>query len=142
MRRKRLDIMLPWPPKELSPNHKQRVFRLKLREIIKWYRACARVIAYEEAQKAKVRAIEGTVNVEFHFYPPDNAHRDEDNLLAGMKAGIDGIADALCVNDYRFHYKEMHVHAAYPGGQVLARLSFLQKTKPRAARSKNGTKGS
>ena len=66
-----------------------------LQKIIRNYRATARILTHEAAQKVRVRNVVGKVNIEFHCYPPDNARRDEDNLLASMKAGIDGIADAI-----------------------------------------------
>lgn len=135
MRRKHFDVILPWPPQELSPNHKKKVHHLILQRIVRNYRATARILTHEAAQKLRIRNVVGTVNIEFHFYPPDNSRRDEDNLLASMKAGIDGIADAICVNDFFFHYKEMTIHGAYPEGQVLARVSFLQKTRTRQAKS-------
>jgi crossover junction endodeoxyribonuclease RusA len=33
---------------------------------------------------------------------PDKRHRDADNCLAAAKAGLDGMADALGVNDRHF----------------------------------------
>lgn len=135
MRRKHFDVILPWPPHDLSPNNKKKIPPLILQGIVRNYRATARILTYEAAQKLRIRNIVGKVNVEFHFYPPDNSRRDEDNLLASMKAGIDGIADAICVNDYFFHYLEMTIHGACPEGKVLARLSFLQKTRTRQAKS-------
>ena len=45
---------------------------------------------------------EGKIDVSIRFYPPDNRHRDADNMVAMLKHGLDGIADALGVNDRRF----------------------------------------
>ena len=42
------------------------------------------------------------VAIDLTFYPPDRRHRDDDNMLAAMKAGRDGLADALGVNDHKF----------------------------------------
>ena len=137
VRQKKFDVVLPWPPQELSPNHKLKVHWKTLQRIVRNYRATSRILTYEAAQRLRIRNVVGKVNIEFHFYPPDNSRRDEDNLLATMKAGIDGIADAICVNDWHFHYKEMTIHGACPPGQVLARVSFLQKTKRRQAKSAN-----
>ncbi len=36
------------------------------------------------------------------FFPPNRARRDDDNAIAAFKAGRDGIADALKVDDARF----------------------------------------
>ena len=37
------------------------------------------------------------------FIPPDKRSYDRDNLVARMKSGIDGLADALRINDKRFN---------------------------------------
>jgi crossover junction endodeoxyribonuclease RusA len=37
------------------------------------------------------------------FYPPSRRQYDLDNCVAAMKSGLDGVADALQVNDHRFH---------------------------------------
>jgi crossover junction endodeoxyribonuclease RusA len=36
--------------------------------------------------------------------PPDRRARDLDNMLASIKSGLDGLADALEANDRRFRY--------------------------------------
>ena len=48
------------------------------------------------------KSAEGDLHLWIDFYPPDRRHRDDDNLTAAFKAGRDGIADALKVNDKRF----------------------------------------
>ena len=45
---------------------------------------------------------DGDVHLWIDFYPPDKRARDQDNMLAAFKAGFDGLADALKVNDKRF----------------------------------------
>jgi hypothetical protein len=37
------------------------------------------------------------------FYPPDKRHRDLDNMLASVKYGLDGIAEAWGINDRVFN---------------------------------------
>jgi len=36
------------------------------------------------------------------FYAPDKRRRDDDNIIASMKAARDGIADAFGIDDHRF----------------------------------------
>ena len=36
------------------------------------------------------------------FYPPDRRSYDRDNLLARIKSGLDGMCDALGIDDSRF----------------------------------------
>jgi len=42
------------------------------------------------------------LHVHLRFVPPLRRAYDEDNLVASMKAALDGLATALCVNDARF----------------------------------------
>ena len=48
----------------------------------------------------------GKVDIQCEFCTPDRRARDEDNLVATMKAGFDGIADRLGINDRKFHHLE------------------------------------
>jgi crossover junction endodeoxyribonuclease RusA len=44
----------------------------------------------------------GDLHLTLTFFMPDKRHRDADNCLAAAKAGLDGMADALGVNDRHF----------------------------------------
>lgn len=91
------EVTLPWPMKELSPN--ARVHWARLAKAKKSYRSAC----FWLAKEAKLQApAEGVIRIEMAFYPPCRRTRDEDNLLASMKSGLDGLADALAVNDSRF----------------------------------------
>jgi len=90
-------VRLPWPPKELSPNAK--LHWAKKAKFTKSYRHTAWALSLE----AKLRASkEGLIEMDITFYPPDKRHRDYDNMVASIKAGLDGLADALQVNDRQF----------------------------------------
>lgn len=91
-----ITIDLPWPHKGLSPNarlHFHQLARLKKR-----YRADC----YLLTKAARVTVGPGRHSLSLVFFPPDPRPRDRDNLLASMKSGIDGMADALGVNDRNF----------------------------------------
>jgi crossover junction endodeoxyribonuclease RusA len=91
-------VKLPWPPKELSPNstlHWSKKVKKK-----KEYRTACWALTLEA--KLVAPPGEGKIPVEITFYPPDKRHRDADNMVASIKAGLDGLADALKVNDKRF----------------------------------------
>ena len=90
-------ILLPWPCKELSPN--TRCHWAVKAKAVKSYRSAA-----GWATKASGYKIHGNGPIDLHigFYPPDNRARDLDGMLSSIKAGLDGIADALDVNDKRF----------------------------------------
>lgn len=102
-------IVLPWPNKGLNPNARQHWGALSV----------AKKKAREDAAYATLEAAgsdlgafrgelegEALIPLQVRFYPPDKRHRDTDNMVASMKAAVDGIADALKVNDRRFrpHY--------------------------------------
>jgi crossover junction endodeoxyribonuclease RusA len=105
-------IVLPWPPKELSPNARVH-FRAKA-AAVKAYRETAYWLA-----KAKPLAMpEGSIALRFDFHPPDKRRRDLDNMLASIKAGVDGIADAHEVDDQRFGFW-LSREAPCKGGKIV-----------------------
>ena len=90
-------VTLPWPPKELSPN--ATLHWAKKAKFKKSYRHDCWALCLE----AKLQAPkDGRVHMVITFYPPDKRHRDYDNMVASIKAGLDGMADALGVNDRLF----------------------------------------
>ena len=94
-------VMLPWPHKDLNPNarpHFRALARAKkiYRKVV-W--ACAL-----EAGMGGVFNKDAKLNVKVEFFQPDRHWRDEDNMVACMKSGFDGLADALGVDDKNFKY--------------------------------------
>ena len=90
------EIVLPWPPKELNPN--KRLHWATLSKAKKSYRSACFYIA----KQTKPNVNKEKVSLAITFYKPDRRHRDLDNMLASMKSGLDGLADALGVNDRHF----------------------------------------
>jgi crossover junction endodeoxyribonuclease RusA len=90
-------INLPWPPKELSPN--ATLHWAKKAKYKKMYRETCWVLTLES--KVTVDSL-GKIPITITFYPPDKRHRDADNMVASIKAGLDGVADALKINDRQF----------------------------------------
>lgn len=92
-----LRLTLPWPPRELSPNMRQHWSRLA--QAKRRYRAACHLVALSQgAQRMHAERLA----VRMRFVPPDRRARDLDNLIASMKAGLDGLADAIGVDDSRF----------------------------------------
>lgn len=90
-------IELPWPPSALSPNSRGH-WAIKARHAKK-YRADSRVLCMAVGlRKMTAEALSLRVT----FQPPDRRARDLDNMLASIKAGLDGIADATGVDDSRW----------------------------------------
>lgn len=105
-------IELPWPPKELSPN--ARVHWAVRARKAKAYRAECRLLTL----MASVAAPEGKALLSLEFVPPDRRARDDDNLVAAFKAGRDGIAEALGIDDRQFVTKFRMSDETHPGGMV------------------------
>jgi len=96
-------ISLPYPDKVLSPNargHWAGIARAKkkAREAASW----ATISAAGSKAKLAPYAAQERLSVAIAFYPADNRRRDADNALASAKAALDGIADALGIDDSRF----------------------------------------
>ena len=112
-----ITVRLPWPPKELSPN--ARVHWAKKAKAANGYRWYCRAETGTKWWAARSRYASAPVNLAITFHPPDRRRRDLDNMLASIKAGIDGIADALGVDDQHF---SLRLERGEPtkGGEVVA----------------------
>lgn len=91
-------ISLPWPSSDLSPNKRQH-WASKSKAVAK-YRDMCRTTAM--LQSVRQQMPKGPWQVSMLFFPPDNRRYDMDNLLARMKAGLDGVCDAIKINDRDF----------------------------------------
>lgn len=113
------EVLLPWPPRVLSPNARSH-WAVKSKAA-KAYRNVCRLVAHE----AGLRGIDwdGTVHLWITFYPPDRRARDDDNLIASLKNGRDGLADALGIDDKRFRIHPWVSDKVVKGGVVKVRLS-------------------
>jgi len=113
-------IELPWMPKELSPN--ARGHWSKRAKAAKAYRLECFILA----KGAGVKAPEGRVALSIEFVPPDARRRDDDNCLAAFKAGRDGLADALGIDDSRFVTTLWLSGEPVKGGMVRVTIGGLQ----------------
>lgn len=89
-------ITLPFPPSSLS-GHAKGHWRSKAAETKKW-RGWARLATIEVAPTVHA---DGDIPVTIRFVPP-NRRSDRANFPNRLKPILDGIADALGVNDRRF----------------------------------------
>lgn len=99
-----IHLELPWPPRELSPN--ARIHYLAKSRVTKAYREQSYWLTRARNGEMFPCSVLGEtpISLAFTFHPPDRRRRDLDTMLSSVKAGIDGIADALGVNDVRFEY--------------------------------------
>lgn len=112
-----IEIKLPWPPTALSPN--ARLHWAVVAKVKKSYREICRLETL--AQLGRERIEPGPVAVHIEFYKPSHRLMDWDNLIARMKAGIDGLSDAIKINDRDFRLS-MKV-ADKTGGFVKVKIS-------------------
>jgi crossover junction endodeoxyribonuclease RusA len=118
------ELVLPWPDRRLHPN--ARVHWKAKSPVTKAARSTAHLLALE-AGWHRVELPAGKLHVWIDFYPPDRRRRDDDGLLASMKAARDGIADALKVDDNRFVSHPQLMDEVRPGGQVVVRITGSPK---------------
>lgn len=122
-------IRLPWPQRALWQN--SRVHWSKRAKAT----AVARQDAFFAALDAGLKQMptgEGWGHlISFDFCPPDRRKRDLQNMPATMKPAIDGIADALKVDDASFTViwpDSFNFEYQFPGSvlvEVLARRASL-----------------
>ena len=112
-----MTVTLPWPPSALSPN--SRTNWRKKAPITKAYKEACWAIVKESGMTAP--ETEGRLHLWIDFFPPDRRHRDDDNMIASFKAGRDGLALALGIDDKRFvthPFVSMQI-----GGMVKVRIT-------------------
>lgn len=94
-------IVLDFPPKDLFPNRASGKHWGSLYKLKSDYRESSTWLAKSQLGDWKHNGNPIVLTLAFHM--PDKRWRDADNCLAAAKAGIDGLADALMVNDRIFN---------------------------------------
>lgn len=100
-------VTVGWPNRSLSPN--ARVHRMKLARAKRQSRDEAYLLAYSALRAKPVSPSLGTpkLDVVIIARPAVRRSRDEDNLIASLKATLDGIATAIGIDDSRFHIQPL-----------------------------------
>ena len=65
------------------------------------------------------------MRVSLTFVPPDRRRRDLDNLLASMKSGLDGLADAMGIDDSHWKLAIEMSPETVKGGAVLVTVELF-----------------
>jgi crossover junction endodeoxyribonuclease RusA len=105
-------VSLPWPSPLLSPNARAH-WRVRAKAAA-GYRADS--FYATRAALGRSRPIAPVV-MTVEFRPPDNRRRDRDNMIASIKAALDGMADAFGIDDSEFK-PTFTVGDPTPGGAV------------------------
>lgn len=107
---------LPWPPRALWPNGRSHWSQRA--RLVKQFRKIAWALTREALQRTPIYIQEGPIKIGLVFHPPTVRQRDQDGMIAACKSLLDGVADALGVNDARFKLEPMD-GAVEKGGQIV-----------------------
>jgi crossover junction endodeoxyribonuclease RusA len=113
------EITLPWPDRRLHPNARchwnAKAFQTKTaRNNAAWATRAAGIT------KLDLASLKATIT----FHPPDNRRRDLDGMLSSLKPSLDGISDAIGVDDSSW---ELAIRKAEPvkNGSVTVQLEAV-----------------
>ena len=126
----RVGLCLPWPDKKLSPNARQHWAQRSA--AVKRARSQAYLLARgsmtqpgEAWAPLQQAGTDDQINVRLTFEPPARYRYDIDNLVARMKSSLDGIADAIGVDDYNFRLERPVMADPHkPHGRVMVTLEI------------------
>ena len=104
------ELTLPWPDKALSPNSRGH-WSVKAKAAKSYRKACWALAL----SAGRMVDNGGPIDVYLTFRPPSRRRYDLDNAIASVKNGLDGLADALKVNDQRFRIHAVMGTPAKPG---------------------------
>ncbi len=109
------EIVLPWPVTACWPNRRAHYMALHRA------RKGQRERAFWEARARGWRRHPNAVSVEITltFCPPSRRSYDADNALAAMKGALDGLSDALGVDDQHFMLTPRRGDTSKNGGVIV-----------------------
>jgi crossover junction endodeoxyribonuclease RusA len=93
-------IVLEFPPADLFPNRAKGRHWGSLYQMRSVYRENSFLLSLSQLKNWKHHG--GPISLDLIFEMPDKRHRDADNCLSAAKGALDGLADALFVNDKMF----------------------------------------
>jgi hypothetical protein len=130
-------IVLPWPARPLWANWRGR-WSIKSRAVADarrdaWITALAAGLSPGKVQRPLLR---------FAFHPPTKRLPDLSNMPHTQKAAIDGIADALAMDDRHFLCLwPMQFSEPFKGGKVVIEIEDAAKWCPSCRESLDETHG-
>ncbi len=114
-------IVLPWPDRRLSPN--ARLHWGARAKLAGEARRVGYVMAWAApiSDRAELREA-SNLRLTIRLSPPDKRRRDQDNLVASLKAPLDGIAAACRFDDACIRQTVVEWGAQIDGGSVHVTL--------------------
>ncbi len=117
-----MTLTLPWPPAILSPNQRPH-WSAKSRAVAAYRAEC--FWATKAAQTSLPPVKQGPLDLRVVFCAPNKRKRDRDNLLASIKAGLDGMAQALGIDDSLFARVALEMGPIIKCGEVRITLKEI-----------------
>lgn len=102
-----VEVSCPWPPKQLMPNYKRSHHWTAYHKQAKAARTLGwGLTAREIGAQLRKWPVDNTLEIRLVVTPPKRRGPlpDEDNLKGACKHYLDGIADALGVDDSKFRF--------------------------------------
>ena len=118
-----LRVELDSPPSELFPNKAKGTHWGKLYKIRSDYREGSTWLAKHQIKGWQHRG--GQIKLTITFDMPDKRKRDADNCLAAAKGALDGLADALFVNDQLFQPILIYRQEGKKPGRLIVEIEEL-----------------
>jgi len=119
-----LRIELAFPNPQLNPNRNTGKHWAVATGLRKRAHHDAFVLARVVANAARWQATKAEIAVTITFVQPDRRRRDRDNLLAALKWGLDGVAEALGVDDSQFEPVMIRRQYGSAPGKVLIDIAI------------------
>ncbi len=117
-----MNIVLPYPDKALSPN--SRCHWSQKAKAAKKARSDAFYLARAAGMnKSAFADYEHRLHFWIDIYAKTKNYPDADNMLSSLKSALDGIADALELNDRRFIPHPFIKDETHKGGKVVIRIT-------------------
>lgn len=119
-----ITIELPFPHPKLNPNQAHGGWRTTEN-----LRVVAKEIGYGQgllALETQTFTPSDKHALQITFYPPDRRHRDADNLHASMKHYLDGICQALGINDRSFRKVTLQFGEVQKPGAVTVEITAME----------------
>jgi crossover junction endodeoxyribonuclease RusA len=119
-----MTVTLGWPSRALSPN--ARTHWATLARAKKAARKEGYIAASMAAVIAGVSSVGSSVGIQVTFIPPDARRRDLDNLIASIKPHLDGISDAIGIDDSRWIWAAPVMAKPAKPGRVVVTLTPVE----------------
>ena len=113
-------VELDFPPAELFPNRAKGTHWGKLYQLRSDYREGSTWLAKHQLKDWKHAG--GDIKLTITFEMPDKRKRDADNCLAAAKGALDGLADAMFVNDQFFQPILIYRNAGTKPGKLIVEI--------------------